>query len=317
MSIAPYVREIGRGRDGARSLDSAQAHDLMSQVLDQRVTDLEIGAFALAMRIKGESVPELAGFLAAAHERCIAIRTDAATVVLPSYNGSRKIPNLTALLAMLLTQNGLRVLVHGPARDGNRVTSAEIFRDLGLACAGDAREVEGSWARREPAFIRTEILCPPLARLLDVRRVVGLRNSGHTVAKLLPTCRGGPLLRVINYTHPEYGTRLAEFIAHTGAHALLMRGTEGEPVADARRLQKIDVYLAGELRPELSLAGQAGVVTEMPALPCTSDAPTTASYIQAIVSGTAPAPPAIAAQVECLMQAMAALARSAPQQASA
>ena len=72
MSIARYIREIGRGREGARSLDLAGAHDLMSQVLDGRVTDLEIGAFALAMRIKGESVAELVGFLGAAQERCIA-----------------------------------------------------------------------------------------------------------------------------------------------------------------------------------------------------------------------------------------------------
>jgi anthranilate phosphoribosyltransferase len=317
LSIARYIREIGRGRDGARSLDSTQAHDLMSQVLDQRVSDLEIGAFALAMRIKGESVPELAGFLAAAQERCVAIETDVATIVLPSYNGSRKIPNLTALLALLLTQRGLRVLVHGPARDDGRVTTAAIFRELGLVCADNTREVEDSWLRREPAFIGTEALCPPLARLLDVRKVVGLRNSGHTIAKLLPACRGGPLLRVVNYTHPEYGTRLAEFIAHTAADALLMRGTEGEPVADARRLQKIDVYLGGEHRADLSLSAQGGVVTAMPVLPSTSDAPTTASYIRAIVSGTVPAPPAVVAQVGCLVQAMAALAQSSAQRASA
>src|ERR1039458_7203410 len=100
MSIARYIREIGRGREGARSRHPSQAYDLMSQVLDRSVTDLEIGAFALAMRIKGESVAELAGFLDAAQERCIAVRSDVATVVLPSYNGSRKIPNLTALLAL-------------------------------------------------------------------------------------------------------------------------------------------------------------------------------------------------------------------------
>ena len=317
MSIARYIREIGRGREGARSLDSAQAYDLMSQVLDQRVTDLEIGAFALAMRIKGESVAELVGFLDAAQERCIAIHSDVATVVLPSYNGSRKIPNLTALLALLLAQQGRRVLVHGPARDGTRVTTAEVFHDLGLVCAGSEREIKDAWARREPVFIRIDMLCPPLARLLDVRKVVGLRNPGHTVAKLLAGCRRGPTLRVVNYTHPEYGTRLAEFIAHARADALLMRGTEGEPVADARRLQKIDVYLAGEHRPELSLAGQSGVVTEMPVLPRTSDAPTTASYIQAIVSGAMPAPPAIVAQVKCLLHALETLDRSAVREASA
>ena len=66
MSIATYIKEIGRGKEGARTLTQEQAHDLMSQVLDGRVTDLEIGAFAIAMRIKGETTDELAGFLQAA-----------------------------------------------------------------------------------------------------------------------------------------------------------------------------------------------------------------------------------------------------------
>ena len=317
MSIARYIREIGRGREGARSLAQADAHDLMSQVLDRSVTDLEIGAFALAMRIKGESVAELAGFLAAANERCLPIRTELPTVVLPSYNGSRRIPNLTALLAMLLAQQGVQVLVHGPAHDAKRVTSAEIFHDLGLTNAGSAREIEDAWSRREPAFIGVEALCRPLARLLAVRRVVGLRNSGHTIAKLLAGCSGGPVMRVINYTHPEYGTRLAEFIAATGADALLMRGTEGEPVADARRLQRLNVYLGGSLRPELSLPGHSGVVTELPVLPRGNDAPTTASTIQAIVSGAMPAPGAVTAQVNCLVRALGEIAQPATLEASA
>ncbi len=317
MSIARYIREIGRGREGARSLSRDDARDLMTQVLDRSVTDLEIGAFALAMRIKGESVPELIGFLGAANERCIAIRTDRPTVVLPSYNGSRRIPNLTALLAMLLAQRGVQVLVHGPAQDAARVTTAEIVHDLGLTCAGSAREIEDAWSRREPAFIDIATLCLPLARLLEVRKVVGLRNSGHTIAKLLAGCVAQPALRVVNYTHPEYGTRLAEFITDTGADALLMRGTEGEPVADARRRQRMDVYLAGQLRADLSLPGQAGVVTDLPVLPRRSDAPTTASYIQAIVSGAAPAPGAVTAQVDCLVRALGELGRPATREASA
>jgi anthranilate phosphoribosyltransferase len=307
MSIASYIKVIGRGRDGARSLNREQAYDLMSQVLDGRVTDLEIGAFALAMRIKSETVAELAGFLDAVHERCIAVPIGAPTVVLPSYNGSRKVPNLTALLAMLLAQHDVPVLVHGPAHDAARVTTAEIFRDLGLTCAEDAGDIEAAWQRREPAFIRTEALCPPLARLLAVRSVVGLRNSGHTVAKLLGGCGSAPTLRVVNFTHPDYGTLLASFLAATQGDAVLMRGTEGEPVADARRQQRLDVYLAGLLRPELSVPAQEGVLTQPSVLPPGSDAATTASTIQAIVSGAKPAPLPLATQTSCLLRALAAL----------
>ena len=74
MGIAAYIKVIGRGKEGARPLPREQAHDLMSQILDGHVTDLEIGAFCLAMRIKGETPDELIGFLQATTERCIDLR---------------------------------------------------------------------------------------------------------------------------------------------------------------------------------------------------------------------------------------------------
>ncbi|MFT3665292.1 DNA-binding protein YbiB [Piscinibacter sp.] len=317
MSIAPYLKDIGRGKEGARALDSQQAHDLMCQVLDGRASELEIGAFAIAMRIKGESPDELAGFLQAAHERCIALNPARPGVVLPSYNGARKLPNLTALLALLLAQEGVPVLVHGPERDPGRVTTAEIFQTLGLPIASDSADIHAAWARREPVFIRTEGLCPPLARLLDVRRVIGLRNPAHTVAKLLAPGPGRRLLRVVNYTHPEYGRTLAQFLAETQADAMLLRGTEGEPVADPRRLPRLEVFIGGQPRAELSRAAQEGVLTEMPVLPRNHDAATTSLYVQSVVSGEKPAPAPLQQQVEALLGALAALAQPAAQERSA
>lgn len=308
MTIAPYIKEIGRGKEGARSLDAQQAHDLMSQVLDGRVSDLEIGAFAIAMRIKGESQDELAGFLQAAHERCIPVHPQQPMVVLPSYNGARKLPNLTALLGLLLAQEGVPVLVHGPEHDPGRVTTAEIFQTLGLPCATDAADMHAAWARREPVFIRTEALCPPLARLLEVRRVIGLRNPAHTVAKLLAPGLGAPSLRVVNYTHPEYGQTLTQFLGATQADAMLLRGTEGEPVADPRRLPRLDVFIGGQLRADLSRPAQEGVLTEMPVLPRSHDAATTSLYVQSVVSGEKPAPGPLEQQVAALQGALAALA---------
>jgi anthranilate phosphoribosyltransferase len=307
VSIAKYIREIGRGKEGARSLTHEQAYDLMSQVLDRKVTDLEIGAFALAMRIKGESIAELTGFQAATLERCLPIRPEQRVVVLPSYNGARRLPNLTPLLALLLAQAGVSVLIHGPEHDAGRVTTFEILRDLGMFAARDAEELEYAWSRAKPAFISTETLCAPLAQLLEVRRTVGLRNSGHTIAKVLDPCDASSL-RVVNYTHPEYGQMLGEFFASTGANALLMRGTEGEPVADPRRLPRLDVYVAGQLRPDLSCSSQDGVLSDLPVLPREHDAATTALYIQCVISGEKPAPTPLLRQVETLVRALAALA---------
>lgn len=55
MSIIPYLKTIGRGKDGARSLERAQAADLLGQVLDGQVNDLQLGAFCIAMRVKGRN----------------------------------------------------------------------------------------------------------------------------------------------------------------------------------------------------------------------------------------------------------------------
>ena len=307
MSIASYIRQIGRGKEGARALSGAQAYELMGQVLDGKVSALELGAFVIAMRIKGESVDELAGFLRATHERCLSLASPQPVVVLPSYNGARKLPNLTPLLALLLAEQGLSVLVHGPLHDPTRVTSAEIFHDLGLPLARDGTGIECGWQRHAPVFVDTAVLCPPLARLLDVRRVVGLRNSGHTVAKLLDPFPAGAGFRVVSYTHPEYARLLADFAIQTRASLLLMRGTEGEPVADPRRLPRLDVYLHGELRPELSMPAQEGALSGLPLLPRTCDAATTAVYIQSVISGEKPAPAPLIEQVEAVLRAVACL----------
>lgn len=308
MGIARHLREIGRGKDGTRSLGREEAQDLMTQVLDGDVTDLELGAFAIAMRIKGESVAELQGFMDAAHERCIVVPSERATVVLPSYNGARKRPNLTPLLALLLAQEDIQVLVHGPEHDPGRVTTAEIFHDLGLPLARNASDIANGWARREPVFMPTEALSPPLARLLAVRHTLGLRNSGHTMAKLLMPVRDGAAMRVVNHTHPDYATALAGFLQQAGADALLMRGTEGEPVADARRMPKFDVYIGGEPRPDLSTgADDDDLPAALPLLPKSIDATCTAVYIQSVVSGEQPAPPPLLRQVECLVRSLAVL----------
>lgn len=312
MSIAAYIKEIGRGKDGARSLNTEQAQDLLSQVLDGQVSDLEIGAFCLAMRIKGETVDELDGFVKAALARCLPLAmgplpaASPGVVVLPAYNGARRLPNLTPLLALALARKGLCVLVHGPLRDPTRVTTAQVFEAMGLPTVGDAAALQAAWQAGQPAFMDIAALCPPLARLLAVRWTIGLRNPGHTVAKLLDPFAASSTasVRVVNHTHPEYAHSLTGYLQHSQANALLMRGTEGEPVADARRQPKFEVFMQGQRHANLSRAPVEGVLTALPALPSSHDAPSTAAYIAQVMAGQSPMPDAIAAQADCLAQAL-------------
>ena len=299
MGISQYIKEIGRGARGARPLTRAQAADLFGQVLDGAVTDLEIGAFCLAMRIKGETAEEMAGFVDATQARLTYLpASDRPLIVLPSYNGARKLPVLTPLLALLLAQRGWPVLVHGNSTEDRRASSQEVLAALGTHAMTTLDEVESG----QVAFAPTALLLPGLARLLDVRRALGLRSSAHSVVKLMDPLSpvAGDSLVVSSYTHPEFAISMAETIALTGLDALLLRGTEGEPVADPRRTPQMDGFQAGRSRRVQE--AQDGPLAALPQLPSDISAASTADYIRAVMAGTLPVPAPIALQVEHICQ---------------
>ncbi len=290
-SIRHYLKDIGRGKEGARPLTREQAADLFGQLLDGTVSDLEVGAFCLAMRIKGETADEMAGFLDATAQRMARVPAgEQPLVVIPSYNGARKLPVLTPLLALRVAREGLPVLVHGTATEDTRVNVAHVMQALDLS----PLQAVGPIARGEVACLPTEVLCPGLKRLLEVRRVVGLRNSAHSLVKLMNPGAGAAVI-VSSYTHPEYAVSMAEVFARMQATALLLRGTEGEAVADARRLPQMDGFIRGQ-RATLE-AGLKGPLTELPQLPAQIDAATTAKYIRDVMAGRLPCPASIDIQV--------------------
>lgn len=296
MSISPYLKEIGRGKDGARPLSREQAADLFGQLLDGTATDLEIGAFCLAMRIKGETPQEMAGFLDATYARITKVPASTRPmVVLPSYNGARRLPVLTPLLALLVAQRGLPVLMHGTATESSRVFVPNVLAALGMR----ARTAIEAIAPGEIAYLPTELFHPGLKRLLDVRKVVGLRNSSHSLVKLMNPC-AGPAVVVSSYTHPEYAVSMAAVFELMGSTALLLRGTEGEVVADARRLPQMDGFVAGR-RVELE-TGQRGTLTDLPGLPKEIDADTTAAYIRDVLEERTPLPASLRLQVEHILR---------------
>jgi anthranilate phosphoribosyltransferase len=295
MSITHYIKDIGRGKEGARSLGRTQAADLMGQVLDGTVSDLELGAFVLAMRIKGETPLEMAGFLDALNQRIHHIpNSGVPTVVLPSYNGARKLPVLTPLLALLLAREGLAVVVHGCTTEGSRISAQKVLEALDI----QAQTAIENAVPGQLQFVPTALLHPGLERLLEVRRVVGLRNSGHSLVKLMNPCTDAAVV-VGSYTHPEYAVSMAATLELTQANALLLRGTEGEPVADARRSPAMTAIRRGHAH-QIQEA-QPGPLATLPDVPA-PDPVVTAQWIQSVLAGKLPVPVPITQQVTHLVQ---------------
>jgi anthranilate phosphoribosyltransferase len=301
---ARFIKEIGRGKKGARSMARDDACQLYAAMLDGRVSDLEMGGIMLAMRIKGESVEEIAGFLDAAEasfEKLSAPSGEYAPVVIPSYNGSRKMPNLTPLLALLLARQGVPVLIHGVTSDPGRTTTAEILQKLGFPFSETIAQAEQAFVQRNPVFMPIEALAPRMAHLLAMRRILGVRNSTHTLVKIIQPF-AGPALRLTSYTHPEYLEMLTTYFTTAApperGDVFLMRGTEGETVANAKRAQQIEWFHENE---RTTLVHKQAPVDELPSLPLQSDAATTAEWIQEVLQDEQLVPASITEQVKhCL-----------------
>jgi len=291
----PYLKELARGARGARDLTREQAATLFEAVFAGEVSGVALGSLLVALRVKGESLVELSGMMDALNRHVRPMRMPshrALTCVIPSYNGSRKLPNLVPLLAMMIAREGVHVLVHGAAQEESRVGTLEILELLGHKPVTTIGEAEAALDGRQLAAAPVEVLSPDLAKLLDVRLETGVRNSGHTLAKLLvPQGAHTSVCRLVAVTHPDFLKLMREYFAQAPANAFLMRGVEGEPVVRLREPQPLEEIKAdGTTMTHLITEGDLGY--DLPG----REAEATAAWTRAVLAGDIAAPVALARQ---------------------
>ncbi|MBR9843821.1 MAG: glycosyl transferase family 3, partial [Rhodobacteraceae bacterium] len=112
MSLAPYVRILGRGPGRSRSLTQDEAREAMELMLAGEAAPEAIGALLMLLRMKGETAQEIAGFAAAAQSAVAPI--GGADLDWPSYAAGRTRGAPWFLLsAKLVSEAGYPVLLHG------------------------------------------------------------------------------------------------------------------------------------------------------------------------------------------------------------
>ncbi len=303
MDAQPFIKEIARGREGARGLSYEAAARMFDAMFGGGFADVELGAVLMALRMKGECLEEVRAGVDVLEPLLRVVPVDAArpVVSIPSYNGARHTANLVPLLACLLADAGVQVVVHGVTADPKRTTTAEIMQAMGLG-PGGVDGAEAAIARGDPAFVPVHALSSRLGALLELRRQLGVRNVGHTIAKLLNPTDAPHCLRVACFTHPEFAALQHAYFERTGRPGMVLRGTEGEVVASTRRAAQIDWVHDGTT--EVLVPASAGPVREIPALPEPHDAPGTARWIQSVLAGERPVPVPVEQQVGAVLQAL-------------
>ena len=303
MSYAQYIREIGRGAQGSRDLSTDDARQLYRAMLDGGVPDLELGAIILGLRVKGESLAEMLGFLAATEERTLAMHRPPGRprpVILPTYNGARKEANLTPLLAIMLQRFGVPVLVHGLIEGYGRVTTGQVFRELGIMPSVSILKAQATLEEQGLAFVPLNALSPGAYTLLALRARLGVHNSAHSLVKMLDPFRGEGVL-IAAATHPDFIDLMRDMLLALGRRGILLRGTEGEPFANPRRRPRLEYVHDGVA--EILFEAEHDSLRALPLLPDAADAASTAAWTRRVLDHQLPLPKPVANQLACCLLA--------------
>lgn len=304
MDYRKIIKEVGRGKNHARDLDFATAQQLYSLMLKGEVPDLELGGILIALRIKGEGEEELRGFYSAMQQQVIRLTPPVdrpMPIVIPSYNGARKQANLTPLLAMLLSQLGYPVVVHGISVDETRVLTETIFKLLGIHPVQHAGQAQAQLEAKHPVYIPVSVFCPPMEHQLALRWQMGVRNSAHTLVKLATPFAEDAALRLSSVSHPEYLSKVSTFFTDIGGRALLMQGSEGEVYANPLRcpqMNLVDRYGIAVLSERVT-----NLNSQEESLPESKDPHITARWIERCVAGVEAVPESLKQQLACCLVA--------------
>ncbi|WP_336930278.1 glycosyl transferase family protein [Acinetobacter tandoii] len=235
--FAQFVRIVGKGKNGARSLTYDEAYQAFKMILNDEVLDVQLGAFLMLLRVKEESVDELAGFVQATRDT---LNFKALDVDLDwsSYAGKRKHYPWFLLAALTLAHHGYKIVMHGASGHTlNRMYTEQVLEYLGFPICQNQDQVEQQLQQRNFAYLPLEVISPVLSELIALRNVMGLRSPIHTLARLINPFNAKATLQAI--FHPAYRSshqQAAFKLGYQNSAVIKGEGGEFERNPDAKTL---------------------------------------------------------------------------------
>jgi len=246
MDISPLISRVARGKNGSQNLSQQEATLVFDQLLAVDADELQLGAFLIAQRMKGECSDELAGFVEAARLHIndfSAVVAPAGAVDLPCYAGKRRAGHAYLVAALQARDAGIPVFVHGVEHIDGRVTAWQVLQDAGVKRANSLHEAADLLSADGIVYADLSELCPDLMRIYGLRPRLGVRSFANSVARLLNPLRCEGQLN--GFFHTPYADYMAGANRLLGQQrSLIFMGAEGEPELYADR-QKLVVRQMG------------------------------------------------------------------------
>ncbi len=226
--FAQYIRILGRGKKGARSLTLEEAQQAMAMIMADEIEPVQLGAFLMLLRVKEESPEELAGFIHAVRDALKLTALPTVQIDWPSYAGKRRHLPWFVLSALLLAANNIPVFMHGTrGNKDDRIYTEDAVRALGLPICSSIDEARTQIDSRQFTYVPLEVISPKLTTILALRRHFGLRSPINTLLRVLNPSSAPYMMQ--STFHPGYRQvhqQAAELLQH--ANMSVFKGEGGE-----------------------------------------------------------------------------------------
>jgi len=204
-----------------RTLTVEEARGAMGAVMDGEATPAQLAALLVALRMRGETVEELAGFASAMRDRVLRVEAPpgAIDVVGTGGDGSGTF-NISTTAALVVAAAGVPVAKHGNRAITSRSGAADVLEALGVRIDHDAESAAASLREHGFAFLFAPGFHPAMKHAGPTRREIGVRTAFNLLGPL--TNPAGAARAVIGVGDAAAAPRIAEVARLLGTERTLV-----------------------------------------------------------------------------------------------
>jgi len=222
--IQKALAELMDGRD----LSQDDAREVMNSIMAGEATPAQIGAFLVALRIKGETADEIAGCAEAMREHVLVVRparTDLVDTAGTGGDGARTF-NISTAAALVAAAAGAGVAKHGNRAVSSSSGSADVLEALGFNLELPPETIARSIDELGFGFLFAPTHHPAMRHAAPVRRDLATRTVFNVLGPL--TNPAGARAQVVGVYAPELVPTIADVLARLGAErAFVVHGAAG------------------------------------------------------------------------------------------
>ena len=221
------IREAITALIDGRSLTMEEAAQVMEEIMAGGVTPAQFGAFVTALRLKGETVEEIAGLARVMRAKAVRVMTIEPVIDVVGTGGDGlNTFNISTAAAFVVAGAGLKVAKHGNRAASSKCGSADVLEALGVKLDLTAEQVQRCLEEVGIGFMFAPAFHPAMKYAAAPRREIGIRTVFNILGPLTnPAGAKAYLLGVADGTLVE---KLALVLQSLGCdHALVVHGEDG------------------------------------------------------------------------------------------